>query len=393
MPRRMLTTPIAFHERNAIALLRNGEEFFPALEAEMDQATSDILVETYIFIDDDEGKRFEAAFMRALARGVRVRLMIDGIGSREYVKAHAARLRVAGVEVLIYRRDKALLRLARSRMRRSHRKVQIIDGRVAFIGGINIVSDFAPPNRDVAQYDYAVRIEGPLVNEIAANASKLWRTVALSSFQRKGKNVDVPPVSVATGAGSACAAFVFRDNFRHRRDIERAYLRAVMQAKEEIILACAYFFPGRLFRTALLNAAARGVKVHLLLQGHTDHRLLQLATHAMYADLLHGGIEISEYTPSMLHAKVAVVDAHWATVGSSNLDPFSLVLNRESNVVIENEAFAQQLRVSLQTAIRTQSKPVPLAQWVVRGWQARIVSWLAYKTARLVLAISGFARG
>jgi cardiolipin synthase len=125
--------------------------------------------------------------------------------------------------------------------------------------------------------------------------------------------------------GGMRAAFLVRDNIRHRRDIEDAYLQAIEQAQFEIILANAYFFPGLNFRHALVDAAGRGVRVVLLLQGKMDHRLLHYASHALYGSFLDAGIEIYEYHKSIMHAKVAVIDEHWATVGSSNLDPFSLL--------------------------------------------------------------------
>ena len=153
------------------------------------------------------------------------------------------------------------------------------------------------------------------------------------------------------------AAFVVRDNFAHRRDIERAYLAALALAHDEILLASAYFLPGYRFRRLLKNAAARGVRVHLLVQGHTDHPFFQAAARALYRDLLAAGVAIHEYQASELHAKVAVVDSHWATVGSSNIDPFSLLLAREANIVVDDAAFARDLRQRLHQAI---SQSIPL---------------------------------
>ena len=140
---------------------------------------------------------------------------------------------------------------------------------------------------------------------------------------------------------------MIRDNLRYRRDIERAYLAAIRTAKREILIANAYFFPGVRFRRALIAAAQRGVRVTLLLQARVEYLLLHYASRALYGQLLAAGIEIQEYHRSFLHAKVAVVDDHWATVGSSNIDPYSLLMAREANVFVRDPHFADQLRVEL----------------------------------------------
>ncbi|CAG0983989.1 Cardiolipin synthase B [Rhodocyclaceae bacterium] len=192
-----------------------------------------------------------------------------------------------------------------------------------------------------------------------------------------------------TRRGAVGAAFVIRDNLRHRRDIEEAYLEAVAAARDEIVIASAYFLPGRRFRHALADAAARGVKVIVLLQGRVEYVLLHYATQALYGALLGAGIRIFEYRRSFLHAKVAVVDRHWATVGSSNIDPFSLLLAREANVVMRSGKFAGQLRDSLQRAMDTGAVEVHAEDMRRRPLLARAVSWLAYAAVR---AMIGFTR-
>lgn len=188
------------------------------------------------------------------------------------------------------------------------------------------------------------------------------------------------------------AAFLVRDNFHHRRDIETAYLEAIKQAKSEIIMANAYFFPGVDFRHALINAAGRGVRVILLLQGKSDHPLQHYASQALYGNLLAAGIEIYEYHKSFLHAKVAAVDGYWATVGSSNIDPFSLLLSREANVVVNDEAFAANLTQSLLKTMETDSSRILADNWKQQPATLRFISWLSYGLLRFMMGISGFAR-
>jgi cardiolipin synthase A/B len=195
--------------------------------------------------------------------------------------------------------------------------------------------------------------------------------------------------------GAQRAAFVIRDNLRHRRDIESAYLDAIRLARTEIVIANAYFFPGRNFRHALIEAAARGVRVVFLLQGRVEYVLLHYASRALYRNFLRAGIEIFEYRRSFLHAKVAVIDHRWATVGSSNIDPMSLLLAREANVVIDDAAFARELRISLNEAIEMGAHQVVRASWERRSHSLsmRIMTWICYGLVRFLSGWSSYGRG
>ena len=299
------------------------------------------------------------------------------------------RLLAANVSLGIYRPDISPWNFRRARLRRLHRKLAVIDGRVAFVGGINIIDDMHTPGHKPPRYDYAMRIEGPLVGEIRTEADRLWRLVALSNFKQWW--AAAPPVAAPPPAGFQRAAFLVRDNFRHRSDIEDAYLAAIEGANEEIVLACAYFFPGVAFRRALIAAARRGVRVIVLLQQRVEYVLLHYASRALYGQLLDGGVQIHEYASSFLHAKVAVVDGRWATVGSSNIDPLSLFLSREANVVAEDRRLAQELRERLIEHIQTGAAPVSRPRWRKKpiGMRARI--WIAYGVARLLVGWFGYA--
>lgn len=185
-------------------------------------------------------------------------------------------------------------------------------------------------------------------------------------------------------------AFVVRDNFRHRRDIESAYLQAVGKAHTEIILAQAYFFPGFKFRHALIDAARRGVKVILLLQGKVENFMEHHARRAIYGNLLDAGIEIHEYQKSYLHAKVAVIDAQWATVGSSNIDPFSLLLAYEANLVVDDKVFGSALAESLKVSVTSDSQQILQSNWEQQPIAIRIINWICYGLLRLMTEISGY---
>ncbi|THF63807.1 cardiolipin synthase ClsB [Pseudothauera nasutitermitis] len=374
---------------NALTLLETGQEYFPALLAELERAAQEIFLETYLFENDATGRRVAAELGRAAQRGVRVHVLVDGFGGRAFVRELMPLLEGDGVQVLIYRPELRALSLRRHRLRRMHRKLVVVDGRVAFVGGINIIDDFEAGGPPHPRHDYAVRAEGPIVARMLAAVHHLWQLVSWANFSRRlNEPLRVP--ARAERAGRLRAAFLIRDNLRHRRDIENAYLAAIGHARGEVLIACAYFFPGRRFRRALIEAVRRGVRVTLLLQGLVDHPVLAHASRALYPYFLGHGIRLFEYHRSYLHAKVAVVDRRWATVGSSNIDPFSLLLAREANVVVADEAFAGRLHDSVTRAMEQGARELAPAGWRRQGLLRRAASWLAYQFVRLAIGVAGY---
>ena len=374
---------------NRVQLLEGGGEFFPALLQAIAAARQEIRLETYIFADDETGRQVAAALAGAARRGVRVHVLVDGFGSSGFMVSLGRTLLAAGVQVLVFRPEVSRFRLRRHRLRRLHRKLACIDARLAFVGGINIVDDIDAPGLILPRHDYAVRLEGPLLDPLHQTMYRLWQLVRWTKLGRRPRKAARPAV-VAESCGEVNAAFVLRDNLRHRRDIEDAYLRAIVAAKEEVILANAYFLPGRRFRRALMAASRRGVKVVVLLQGRVEYLLVHFASHALYGQLLDAGVRIFEYQPGFLHAKVAVIDGSWATVGSSNIDPFSLLLAREANLVVRNKSFAGQLRASLEQAMNRGAREVEREDWVRRPLATRIGRWLAYGLVRLMMGVAGY---
>jgi cardiolipin synthase len=378
---------------NHITLLQNGEAYFPAIEAALDRAAHEIYLESYIFKNDNTGRRIAEALRRAALRGVKTHMLIDGFGSNSLPKTMVDYLKASGVRVLKFRPKISPWSLRRRRLRRLHRKIVVVDQKIAFVGGINIIDDMDMPGQTSPRYDYAVSVEGPLVGEIHASTRRVWSRVAWFRF-RPGWGRDKDRQAPSTESrGRMRSAFVVRDNIRHRRDIEDAYLQAIEQAQFEIILANAYFLPGLKFRHALLDAVGRGVRVILLLQGRVEYRLLHYASNALYGSFLDSGIEIYEYHKSFMHAKVAVIDEHWATVGSSNLDPFSLLLALEANVVVDDENFAKKLKHSLEQAIKMGARRILQNHWRTQPIRLRLASWLSYGLVRFMVGMAGYVLG
>ncbi len=381
---------------NHIQLLRNGAEYFPALLLAIENASHTIYLQTYIYEVDSVGIKIGEALKKAAQRGINVYVLLDGFGCKDMPKIYLQELQKHGVQVMFYRPKISPWTFKKNRLRRLHRKVAVIDNDVGFVGGINIIDDNNVPHNMPPRIDYAVRIQGALLPSIILSAQKLWLRIALThlqSIQSAQNKADINP-GLSTNMQhnyDMQAAFVLRDNVLHRRDIELAYLAAIRQSSSEVIIANAYFVPGRKFRTAIIAAARRGVKVTLLLQGRMEYWLM-LATHAFYSQFLKNNINIYEYRHGFMHSKVAVIDCQWATVGSSNIDPFSLLLAREANVVVLNQDFATELRADIMQSIENGAIQIKHSDWLQSNKIKRFFSWLAYGFVRLFLGVIGISK-
>jgi cardiolipin synthase A/B len=400
----------ALRDGHQIRLIEGGQDYFGALVSALNQARSHVLLETYIFDLHGEAVRVAEALERAALRGVRVWLVVDGVGTPQLPEVWRTRFAQAGVDWRIYAPLGTMGLLIPSRWRRLHRKLCVVDGHTAFCGGINILDDWYDPHHGSLarpRLDFAVSAQGELVGHIQDSMSQLWWRLqgakharerklpqALHSFKSAG--LPLPwkqPLPLPDGSPPPSrAALLLRDNVLHRSQIERAYLKAIGLARHEVLIANAYFLPGRRLRQALVHAARRGVRVRLLLQGRYEYFMQYHAARPVYGTLLAAGVEIYEYDASFLHAKVAVVDPDnerpWATVGSSNLDPLSLLMAREANVAVADRLFAQQLHQRLSEVIASQSTPVSAA-FGQRHWHQRLRDRLAFGLMRMALFLTG----
>lgn len=379
-------------EGNRIALLTTGDEYFPALEAAVDGAHDEVHLETYIFEDDPTGRRVAQCLARAARRGVAVRLLVDGFGASNLAPSLRAILEPAGVSIQVFRPEIAKGRFRRNRLRRMHRKLAVVDQRIGFCGGINILGDRDGTGEGQPRFDFAVRVEGPIVSDMHAAVRRLWKLVEWTKAGRRvGPRMERCPDQPVFPDGLR-AAFLVRDNLRNRRTIEDAYLEAIASAQREILIANAYFLPGRRFRKALREAAQRGVRVRLLLQGKREYFWVHYAIRALHGWLLAAGMEVHDYTAAWLHAKVAVIDRQWATVGSSNIDPLSLLMAREGNIAVEDQRFASELQEKLESAMAKEAEPIRIESLARRPWLDRLLSWTAIGIARIAAGLIGTSR-
>jgi len=401
-----------FEGGHSIELLRGGEDLFPAMGAAIAQARHTIWLATYIFHDDAVAQTLALLLAEAARRGVQVRVVVDGFGSKATLAALREWMVPAGVELAVFRPiDRWWSYFQPGQARRLHQKLCVVDSQVAFVGGINLIADRNDLHHgwsDAPRLDFACRVRGSAVAEAEQSVQAIWTRAMLGRVwrdelatlvrsaapiararrlatrlrivrpKRANPGIVQPPVSLA---------FVVRDNLRQRRSIERVYMEAITHARRRIDLVTPYFYPDRHFRNALAKAAARGVRVRLLLQGKIDYRIAGVAARVLYDELLATGVEIYEYTPAYLHAKMAVVDDEWATLGSSNIDPLSLLLNLEANVVVCDAPFAQRVAEELEIAMAASS--AVMAPPYAKGWLAVLRRTFVAMVAHWFLRMAG----
>lgn len=373
---------------NAVTLLQGGRDLFPALCERIDRAQESVWIALYIVSPLGQSSTVLQSLMRAARRGVAVSMVVDGVGSRDAPASLWRALEEAGVRLVVYKPLHWLWGLMdKGQWRRMHLKLCVVDEVTGFIGGINLIDDHYDLSHGWSEnprLDYAVSVQGPVVMPVLHTIRAMWTRAQFgrdwrddliqwvqdphrlqrlkqmwqAALLRLSPHEQAQLIGDADTAQPMRCAFVLRDNLRQRRTIEQAALRAIVQARHRIDIVTPYFYPRRAMRQALRAAAERGVTVRLLLQGKLDYRIAGIAAQVLYDELQQVGVRIHEYQPAFLHAKVLCVDDEWATVGSSNLDPLSMVLNLEGNLIVRDPAFVQTLSTSLQADF-AQSREVP----------------------------------
>ncbi|HWV17892.1 MAG TPA: cardiolipin synthase ClsB [Rhodocyclaceae bacterium] len=373
-----------WREGNCVRLLENGEEFFPAVFTAIGKARREVVLETFILFEDKVGLELQRVLLEAAGRGVQVDVMVDGFGSPDLSPEFVEALTAAGVRFRIFDAGSGIFGRRLKMLRRMHRKIVVVDASMAFIGGINFSADHLGDFGPEAKQDYAIAIQGPIVEDVQhfANAAIADADgIGRSWFRRRPK---LPPAPKQPRFGNAQCLFAIRDNDEHSNGIERHYLAALHAAKERVLIVNAYFFPGYRLLREIRRAARRGVDVRVILQGEPDMAIVKVGAELLYDSLQHAGVKVFEYCKRPLHGKVALVDDEWATVGSSNLDPLSLSLNLEANVIIRDRSFNQFLYERLQQLMEESCKEIEFDATRGRGW------WPSFRNAMVFHVLRHF---
>lgn len=376
-----------WREGNSLRLLENGEEFFPRVFGAIRRAERTVLLETFILFEDEVGNALHRELLAAAQRGVKIEVMVDGYGSPDLSDKFVNSLTAEGVRFIYYDPRPLVMGMRTNVFRRLHRKIVVVDETVAFVGGINFSAEHNTSYGPEAKQDYAVEVKGPIVADITRYVREAMGSEAVTRRWWGGRS-HRPAVNATPG--NAQVLFVYRDNDEHRDDIEKHYLDMLHTAKEDVIIANAYFFPGYRLLREMRSAAQRGVRVRLIVQGEPDMPIVKVGAELLYNYLVDAGVEVYEYIRRPLHGKVAVQDRQWATVGSSNLDPLSLSLNLEANLIVYDRDFNQTLRDNLEQLLAKDCERVQEDRLPPRTWWQLTKSVIVFHFLRHFPAIAGW---
>jgi len=353
-----------------VTLLRNGTEAYPRMLEAVRNAREHVLLESYTFADDAVGREFRQALLERARAGVAVRLMFDAVGSKETPRDFFGELRASGCLVNEYHPLHRIFASPR-RLRRNHRKLLVVDGSVAFTGGLNIAVEYARDWRDTA-----VEIRGPIVADLAYMFLDIWQ-----QEERKSPRLPTPPIPRPEGSVRAVA--ISSDRWKNRWRLARAYRHAVDHANSRVWISNAYFVPSRRFLRTLRRASGRGVDVRVIVPERTDILPVSFATRALFGRLLRWGVRVFEWQGEMMHAKTAVVDGEWSTVGSYNIDHLSLLHNLELSVVVVDRDFGGALERMFEEDLR-KCREVMRAGWRLRPWHRKLAERFFYSFRALM---------
>lgn len=358
---------------NEFSLLLDGEAFFPAMLGTIERAQREVLVELYLVSSGRLTSLFLDAFCAAAQRGVRVCVLLDGFGARGLTRQDQDRLRGAGVSLALF--HPMVWSRPWNWLRRDHRKLMVVDGVEAYVGGLGLTDEFDPDQSSPRHWrETVVRIRGPVLHD--------WIAVFLRTWRRVTGEMLALPLMAHERAGTQRGRVVISP-WRGRRRIRRAALGRIRRAYGRVWLATPYFVPDRGLRRALMRAAARGVDVRLLLPGpHTDHPAVRRVAHWYYARLLRRGVRIFEYQPRFLHAKMLVCD-DWVTIGSANFDRWTLRWNLENNQEVDDATFAGQVADTFERDFSS-AQEIAYGAWLDRARYARLQEWFWRHAARWI---------
>ncbi len=361
-----------------VTVLRDGAETYPAMLAAMQAAKHSLCIETYILAADATGDRFKAVMIERARAGVAVRLIFDAVGSFGLPAGWTGELRDAGCEVLDFNPIAPWRRRFRL-SHRDHRKIIVVDNVVAFTGGLNIANEYAPESEGGGGWrDTHCQVAGQIVFDLGRMFRRTWMRAGGKYYP------PVPPTGTITPKpGGSFVRLLDNTRRRQRAAVRRVYLHVIRTARDQILIENAYFLPDRGLRRALTRAARRGVDVRVVCPGHSDVRTVEFASHYVLRGLSRQGIKVMRWRGAMMHAKTAVVDSAWSTIGSYNFDAQSRFSNLEVTVEILDHRVGEALVTAFEQAI-TNTDPYDYAHWQALPWWIKVMAWFAYRLRRFL---------
>jgi cardiolipin synthase A/B len=369
-----------FKGGHAVELLRSGRQYFTTCIKEIDRAQNFIHFQTYIVDDDNTGRRFVRALIRAAKRGVRVYFLLDAYGGSTFSKELTDKVNEAGI--LFRRFSPAFITQEFQLSLRLHHKVLLIDGETAIIGGMNIANRYHGSSGIKEWLDFAVLIRGPECSHVLFIVKKLWNKAFITKAERARETVH----STKVYEEDVHVKIIQNNWYRNKIEILKSYRSAIKHSKDRMIIMASYFLPGRNERRLLRLASRRGVDIKIVLASESDAHLFKRATNFLYDFILRNNIRIYEYLPSNLHAKVATVDGRWCTIGSYNLNHLSDYGSVEMNADILSESFVSDFEKLLLRIIEKDCRQIRFNEYSLRKtYLSRLADWTSYQMIRFLM--------
>ncbi len=362
----------------SIVLVHSGEDYFFRLKQLIDKAKNEVHLQTYLLENDNTGQEIINALIDAAEREVAIHILLDSYGSGDFPLTILEQLKQKGIRVRLFSpwHSKKIIYLGR----RLHHKVLVVDGVHALLGGINISNKYRGLDEEIPWLDYAVYIKD---DTLVIALQKLCREIFFKTPSRKKNRIQ----STLLEESSTKVHILRNDWFRERNEIFNYYLKAIKSSREEVVLVASYFLPGKKLMTALRNATKRNVSVKIVLSGVSDLPIVMRATQYLYGYFLQQGVELYEWKKSVLHAKIAVVDNHWSTIGSFNLNDLSYYANIEMNASIDSIVFSSHLRSHLQSILEGSERITMETLQYREDLKSKLLNWVSYELVRLALRL------
>ncbi|MEO8174153.1 MAG: phospholipase D-like domain-containing protein [Sediminibacterium sp.] len=380
MPLKRKNAAGVYSKLNKVKLIRGGKEYFELIISLIEKATGSIQLQTYIYEDDETGQLVANALKAAAQRNVKVYLMVDGYASQALSKAFIADLENAGIH---FRFFEPLLKSRHFYFgRRMHHKLLVVDARYAVTGSKNISNRYNDMNGVQAWLDMNLFIEGELVYDLCMLCTKTWKGFRVEKGLVPCKSF----TDIQFSEGEATELRMRRNDWlRRKNEISRSYSEMLRRSRSHVTILCSYFLPGKMMRDRLSRAARRGVKIKVIVAGKSDVMLSKYAERWLYDWLLRHNIEIYEYEPAVLHAKTAVFDGEWTTIGSYNINNLSAYTSIELNVDVHNAVFAKKVERTLQDIIENESTLITNETHLkTKNVFKQFVRWLSYQCIRII---------
>lgn len=367
---------------NSVDLLRSGEPFFAAMELAIDSAVDYIHFQTYMVAEDDTGDRIVNALIRAAHRGVRVYMVLDAFGSNSFTGRSISKVTKAGI---LFRKYSPVLTSKGFQVRlRLHHKVLLVDGHTAIVGGINVANKYHGSEHRKEWLDFAVVVKGPICVPILTVVKRIWNKKFISTKERSRERIATPDVY----ENGVMLRMVQCNWFKRKVEILMSYRKALKNAQKSVVIMASYFLPGRKDRKLLKQSSLRGVNVTIILPAESDVPMFKRATNFLYGFFLRNNINIYEYTPSNIHAKVATVDGGWSTIGSYNFNHLSDYGSIEMNINILDANFTKELDLVLQQIRVNDCRQITFDDYLRRKTLlSRVVDWISFQFVRIMLRL------